>query len=168
MNPTPNPYAHNIRRLMARGGMTLRDLVNASGLHERTVKAALNGAGKPHARTLHRLAVGLGVSADELFQLPAAARVSAFNRQTNGEVDAIVAQDPKRFAEWSEADFEELYSHFGMGGALTREGAEKVIVAINGKRAVHRKVALLLESSQSELLTEFVDLLYRKIAVTQL
>ncbi len=161
-----NPYAHNIRRLMARHGMTLRALVGASGLHERTVKAALNGAGKPHARTLHRLAVGLGVSADELFQFPAAARVSSFNRQTNGVVDAIVARNPKRFVDWTESDFEELYSHFGTGGALTTDGAERVIAAIDEKRAVHRKVALLLESSQSELLTGFVDLLYQKIAVT--
>lgn len=161
-----DPYAHNVRRLMARNGMTLRDLVGASGLHERTVKAALSGAGKPHARTLHRLALGLGVSADELFQLPAAARVSAFNRQTNGAVDAIVARDPKRFADWTEGDFEELYSHFGTGGALTGDGAEKVVAAIDHKREVHRKVALLLESSQAELLSGFVELLYRKVAVT--
>jgi hypothetical protein len=82
-------------------------------------------------------------------------------------VDAIVARDPKRFADWSEADFEELYSHFGTGGALTGEGAERVVAAIDEKRAVHRKVALLLESSQAELLSGFVDLLYQKIAVTQ-
>lgn len=163
-----NPYAHNVRRLMARNGMTLRALVAASGLHERTVKSALNGAGKPHARTLHRLAKGLGVPADELFQFPAAARVSSFNRQTNGEVDAIVARNPRRFAEWTEADFEELYSHFGTGGALTSDGAERVIAAIDEKRAVHRKVALLLESSQAEILAGFVDLLYQKITVTQL
>jgi len=152
---------------MARNGMTLRALVSASGLHERTVKAALNGAGKPHARTLHRLAVGLGVSADELFQLPAAARVSSFNRQTNGAVDAIVARQPQRFADWTEADFEELYSNFGTGGALTSDGAEQVIAAIDEKRSVHRKVALLLESSHAELLASFVDLLYQRIAVTQ-
>ncbi len=163
-----NPYAHNIRRLMARNGMTLRDLVQAAGLHERTVKAAMNGAGKPHARTLHRLAIGLGVSADELFQHPAAARASRFNQQTNPAVSALVAHDPQRFSEWTETDFEELYSHFGTGGALTTEGAEKVVAAIDQKRAVHRKVALLLESNQAELLVGFVDLLYQKIVVRQI
>ena len=54
------PYAVNLRRLMARNGMTLSQLVDATGLHERTIKSILNGTSKPHCRTLHRLAAGLG------------------------------------------------------------------------------------------------------------
>ena len=63
-------FASNLRRLMARSGVTLEQVVEASGLSERTVKGVLGGKSKPHARTLHRLAAGLGVSADELFQNP--------------------------------------------------------------------------------------------------
>ena len=99
------PFAHNVRRLMVRRGMTLRQLVAASGLHERTVKAALHGNGKPHARTLHRLACGLEVATDELFQLPAALAAQQFDRQTNPEVDAVIRSRPAPFADWSTADF---------------------------------------------------------------
>ncbi len=63
-------FALNLRRLMARLGMTLEQVVEATGLSQRTVKALLAGKSKPHARTLHQLAEGLGVSSDELFQNP--------------------------------------------------------------------------------------------------
>jgi hypothetical protein len=62
--------ASNVRRVMARTGLTLRQVVEATGLCERTVKGLLAGKNKPHARTLHLLAAGLGVSTDELFQDP--------------------------------------------------------------------------------------------------
>lgn len=162
------PFAHNVRRLMARRGLTLRQLVAASGLHERTVKAVLHGNAKPHARTLHRLARGLEVGTDELFQNPAALGVRQFNRQTNPAVDEVIRGQPALFADWSTADFEELYSHFGTGGALSVEGATQVVLAINEKRAVHQKVALLLESGEARLLRGVVDLLYQKIAVTEI
>jgi transcriptional regulator with XRE-family HTH domain len=159
------PFAHNVRRLMARRGMTLRQLVTASGLHERTVKAALHGDGKPHARTLHRLARGLEVATDELFQNPAATAVEQFNQHTNPEVDEVIRTQPALFADWTVADFEELYSHFGTGGALSAEGATQVALAINQKRVVHQKVALLLESGEAAVLRGLVDLLYQKIEV---
>jgi len=158
-------FAHNVRRLMARHGWTLRELVDASGLHERTVKAVLNGNGKPQARTLHRLAQGLGVPADELFQSPSLLAHRLFDRRTNPAVDEVVKSHPDWFDGWSEADFDELYSHFGTGGALSPEGAHELIRSMNDKRAVHRKVALVLESSQAELLVGLVDLLYQKIVV---
>ncbi len=63
-------HAANLRRLMARSGLTLQDVAERTGLHERTLKGILAGTNKPHARTLHRLAEGLGVNADELFQDP--------------------------------------------------------------------------------------------------
>ena len=37
---------------------------------------------------------------------------------------------------------------------------------MNRKREVHQRVALLLESSEADLLIGFVDLLYQKILVT--
>ncbi len=161
------PFAHNVRRLMARKGLTLRQLVVASGLHERTVKAVLSGTGKPHARTLHRLAAGLGVSSDELFQNPSVLTHRLFDRRTNPLVEDVVDEHPEWFAGWSEADFEELYSHFGTGGALSAEGAQQLILAMNEKRSVHQKVALLLESGEAELLIGFIELLYQKIVVSK-
>lgn len=71
-------YAVNLKRLMARKGITLAGVVEASGLHERTIKSILNGSTNPHPRTLHRLAAGLGASPDEFFR-PAPAEFHAIN-----------------------------------------------------------------------------------------
>lgn len=161
-------FAVNVRRLMARSGMTLQQLVEASGLHERTVKAILSGASKPHARTLHQLARGLGVESDELFQHSTVLAHRLFDRRTNPVVQDVVESRPELFQGWTEEDYEELYSRFGTGGALTTSGAAAVVLAMNEKRAVHQKVALLLESGEAPLLLGFVDLLYQKIAVTEI
>ena len=158
-------FASNVRRLMARAGMTLQQLVEATGLNERTVKAILYGKSKPHARTLHRLAAGLGVSADELFQNPSLLTHRLFDRQTNPIVQDVVSSHPELFEGWAESDFDELYSRFGTGGALTVLGTTEVVLAMNQKREVHQKVALLLETGQAELLTGLVDVLYQKIIV---
>jgi transcriptional regulator with XRE-family HTH domain len=62
-------YSANLRRLMARLNLTLHDVTEKSGLNVRTIKAILNGRNsKPHSRTLHRLAIGLGVETDEFFK----------------------------------------------------------------------------------------------------
>jgi hypothetical protein len=78
----------------------------------------------------------------------------------------VVQAHPEWFAGWTEADYAELYSHFGAGGALTEAGANSVVLAMNGKRDVHRKVALVLESGEAELLTQMVDVLYQRIVLT--
>jgi hypothetical protein len=80
-------------------------------------------------------------------------------------VQEVVDSCPHLFDGWTEGDFDELYSRFGTGGALTADGATAVVVEMNQKRDVHRKVALLLESGESQLLVGFVDLLYQKIIV---
>ena len=48
--------ATNLRRLMARHGLTFVDVVEATGLDERTIRGVVRGANHPHARTLHKLA----------------------------------------------------------------------------------------------------------------
>jgi len=161
------PFAANVRRLMARNGMTLAQLTKASGLHERTIKGILNESTKPHARTLFRLASGLGVSTDELHQNPSLLAHRQFDRRTNPAVEEVIGSHPELFHGWTETDFEELHSRFGTGGALTPEGAAEAVLAMNVKRAVHQKVALLLESGEAALLVGLVDLLYQKIMVSK-
>jgi hypothetical protein len=70
------------------------------------------------------------------------------------------------FDAWSPADFDELYSQFGAGGPLTDEGVAAAAEAINAKRSLLRQVCVILESSESELLTDFVKLLYRRATET--
>jgi transcriptional regulator with XRE-family HTH domain len=159
--------ATNVRRLMARHGLTYRDVVVATELDERTVRGVVRGTSTPHARTLHKLAQGLDVSIDELFQPSATTAQRSFDQATNPVVDEIVQTCPELFDRWSEAEFGELYSRFGMGGSLSESGVVAAAEFINTKRSLLRQVGVILESSESELLAEFVNLLYRRVALAE-
>jgi len=160
-------YARNLRRLMARQGLTFDELARRSGLNLRTVKSLLRAESRPHGRTLQRLAAGLAVPVDELFQDPSLLVHRLFDRRTNPVVDEVVQEQQELFRGWTEAEFDDLYSRFGHGGPLTREGAIAVAESINRRRAVQQQVALLLETNEAELLIAFVDLLYRRAIVSE-
>lgn len=152
----------NLRRIMARDDLTFDQVVEATELDERTLRSLARGATSPHARTLHKLAQGLGVSIDELF-LPAG-RLSArrFDRTTNSLVENFVAEHPQVFRSWTEADYNELYSRFGTGGQLTEEGILVAAQATNAKRDLWRQISVILETGETELLTLVVELLYAR------
>jgi len=154
--------ATNIRRLMARDGLTFDDLVQATGLDERTLRGLVRGTNRPHARTLHKLTTGWGISIDELFQPSALATQRSFDRATNPLVEEVVGAHPEVFDQWSEAEFDELYSRFGTGGPLNEPGVLAAAQAMNDRRALWKQVCVVLESSEAELLAELVELLYRR------
>lgn len=157
----------NLRRLLVGQGMTLAELARESGVDLRTIRSLLAGHNvRPHSRTLSRLAAGLGVATDELFRGPSLSSGDDFNRRTNPVVDEVIAEQPRLFAGWTQAEFDELYSHFGEGGSLTKEGTRATVAAVNRKREVQRKVALLLETGEADMLIGFVELLYKRVAIT--
>jgi len=155
----------NLLRLMAAGGWSVRRVADQTGLDERTIRGILSGGNKPHPQTLHRLADGLGVKVDEFFVDPAQLLYRRFDRQTNPVVAEVLETHGKLFEGWTEADFDELHSRVGTGGALTVEGTLKAVGQMNHKRELHEKLDLLLESSQAEVTAGILDLLYEKIAV---
>ena len=154
--------ATNVRRLMARHGLTFQDVVAASGLDERTLRGLVRGTNNPQARTLFKLAQGLGVAVDELFQ-PLSAQHRAFDQATNSAVEEVIETHSDVFLGWSEAEFTELASLFGTAGPLTESGVLAAAEAINTKRALLQQVSIILESSERELLAEFVKLLYQRV-----
>lgn len=158
-------YAANLRRLMAREGLTLGDVTARTGLDERTIKGILAGVNRPHARTLHRLATGLGVSPDELFQDPSLLLHKLFDRRTNPLVEEVVDANPDVFRGWTEGDFDELYSRFGTGGALSPRGVLAAARAMKRNRETHRKLSLLLESAEADLIADLIEVMYQRIAV---
>ncbi|MBS0207814.1 MAG: helix-turn-helix transcriptional regulator [Planctomycetes bacterium] len=156
--------AENLQQLMAVTGLRTADVARASGLGVRTVKGILRGeSARPHATTLHALAEGLGVEVHELFE--PGARRTAFDRATNPLVDQVIAEQPQLFHGWSPADFDELYSRFGAGGALTHDGTIEATGTMNRKRQHLRRAALVLESDEADLLASMIDLLYERILV---
>ena len=121
--------------------MTLGDVVEATGLDERTVRSILQDATRPHTRTLHKLAEGLGVSTDELFQDPYQSlsggySVQEFDRATNPMVTEVLTSEPQLFEHWSQDDVDELYSRVAVGGELTNEGVMSAAEAMNERRRI--------------------------------
>lgn len=155
-------HGANVRRLMARLNMTQAEVVAATGLDERTVRSLMRGASRPHARTLHKFAAGLGVEVDELFHDPRGA-AAAFDRATNPAVTAVVRSHSHVFAQWTAAEFEELFSRVGVGGELTEEGALAAAEAMNQRRELLLRAAMILETSEAEHLREFIAMLYRRV-----
>src|SRR5262249_13881292 len=151
---------------MARDNLTLEEVVAATELDERTLRSLARGVSHPHSRTLHKLTSGLGISIDELFQPVAHIAPRRFDRATNSLVDDCVAAHAKLFRNWSQADFDELYSRFGTGGPLTEEGVLAAAQATNRKRDLWRQMSVILETSEADLLSQFVDLLYNRVTTT--
>ncbi|QDT01264.1 helix-turn-helix domain-containing protein [Adhaeretor mobilis] len=174
-SPRGTLYGANVRRLMARFNMTLAEVVEATGLDERTLRSILREKTRPHARTLHKLATGLGVTTDELFREPSRAaqqsiqkgqlQRAAFNRATNPTAVATVERHPEIFADWNEQDLAELCSHRGVGGELTEAGTLATAQAMNERRELLNRAALLLETDQADLLREFIAMLYKRASV---
>ena len=155
-------HGANLRRLMARLDMTLSEVVDATGLDERTVRSMLHGDTRPHARTLHKLAEGLGIDTDELFVDPYRSP-GAFDKATNPQVAAVIQDKPELFCDWTDADFAELYSRMAVGGELTEEGALAAATAMNARRDLLYQVSVVLETDQADVLREFIGILFRKV-----
>jgi transcriptional regulator with XRE-family HTH domain len=159
----PDCIRENLSRLMAERGLTLAHLAQEAGLDLRTIRGVLRGSQRPHARTLNRLAAGLGAAAEELFVDPAQLLYRRFDRQTNPMVAEVVADHKELFSGWTEGDFDELHSRVGTGGALTAEGALMAARQMNRKRDLHEKLDLLLETSQAETVAGIIGVLYETV-----
>ncbi len=161
----PAHARENLLRLMAAGGLSVRSVAERTGVDERTIRGVLGGGNKPHAQTLHRLAEGLGVKVDEFFVDPARLIYRRFDRQTNPRVAEVIETHRELFVGWTEADFDELHSRVGEGGALTCEGTIEAVRCMNRKRELHAKLDLLLESSQADVAAGILEVLHARVAV---
>ena len=77
----------------------------------------------------------------------------------------MIADNPRLFHGWTQDEFDELYSRFGTGGALTEAGAFRAAQPINPRRELLQKVTLLLETNESELLETMIEALYSRAVV---
>lgn len=150
----------NLRRLLAQRGLTIAEVAQLADLHRRTVQAVLNDSGKPHPKTIHRLAEAFRVAADEFYVEPSQLLYRQFDQETNPIVAEVVEARRGLFDGWTAGDFDELHSRFGTGGALTQEGVVTAAEEMNLHRALHDKLAVLLESSHKQLAQKMLELLY--------
>ena len=149
--------AANLRRLMARSGVSLAELARRSGLDLRTVRGVLDGTKQPHPSTLNKLANGLRVPADELFLEPALL-VQRWLGRGNPIVHKVVQDHPGLVESWSERDFQQLYDR--LDESMKSTDVLALAEAINKRRTVHKKVSVLLESDYADILEVILDVLY--------
>lgn len=153
----------NLHRIMATKNLTMVGLSDRTGLDQRTLRGILSGKKRSHVHTLHRLAEGLGIDVNEFFVDQPTLGYRWFDQQSNPLVGEVVQENPEVFAGWAEEDFDELRSRMGVGGGLTRDGALDAAKRMNRKRQLHERLDVVLESSQSELVSGMIDLAYRQI-----
>ena len=148
---------------MARMDMTLQDVADASGLDLRTLRSLVEGNSQPHARTLHKLAEGLGVSTDELFEDPYQTRSAQFDRATNPVVADAIESYPNLFQHWTQADFDEFFSRMAVGGELTETKTLAAAKEMNARQELLYQVAVILESDRADLMRDFTSVLFQQI-----
>lgn len=153
----------NLRRLMAERGLSVKELTEQTGLDRRTLGGILDGRHRSHPRTINRLAEGLGVSCDEFFLTPTQLLYRRFDTKANVAVEAVVENHPELFEGWTDADFDELHGRFAANGEISTAEVIGVAGEMNRKRELHDKLAILLESSQQQLVGEILESLYRQV-----
>jgi len=75
-------------------------------------------------------------------------------------VTEVSAELPALFLDWTEADWDELYSSFGTGGPLTRQGVVDAATEMNRKRETIRQFQVVLETHLAEVAARMVETLY--------
>lgn len=165
MNRSARVVAHNLQRIMAREGLSHADFVSLVGLDDRTLRGVLRGESKARPSTLNKIAKGIGVSVDTLFQPPIGMSAEAFDTATNPAVEHAIAKAPDVFEDWSSSDFAELASRFGVGGQLTEGGVLEAARTMNVRREVLVKARVVLESKHAGLLQGMIEVLYEHAAI---
>jgi transcriptional regulator with XRE-family HTH domain len=165
------PFAAKLRGAIARSGADLQRLAEQAGISRTTLYHLLEGhTSRPRASTLKALAEALQLSPDEFLDessLFDATRKPLtprnVDRVSNPEVTAVATERPTLFRDWSEEDWDELYSSFGTGGPLNRQGVVLSAERINRKRETIRRLHLVLETHLRVVAEELIDTLYRMV-----
>ncbi|MAT16596.1 MAG: hypothetical protein CMJ46_15155 [Planctomyces sp.] len=134
----------------------------------------------PQSSTLRKIATALEIPLEELCDIDderayqqdtAAGAITSgstvnpaqLDRRTNPVVTEVYRSHPSLFEGWEAHDWDEIYSSFGVGGALTEEGVREVATQINEKRDLLRKVQVLLETHQRDQVVDMINSLYRSV-----
>ena len=172
--PSAGPARRIHARCLARGWGAGR-LAREAGISRTTACQLLAGeADRPRMQTLEKVAAALDVPLAELLTGSASSRPAeaptdsisaprAFDRRTNPAISEVAVESPHLFADWTPDDWDELYSTFGAGGALTPHGVRESAGRINRNRDTLQQTRLLLETHLSEVTARLIDTLHRMV-----
>lgn len=171
-----------IRLICLRRGMHFGELAHRAGVSRTTLYQLANGATRrPHAATLAKIAAVLGVDPQVLAEpSPLSLRCNsrgedgtpsehylveqlAFDRCTNNFVAEVYNDRPRLFVDWTASEWAELYSTFGTGGQLSRQGVVEVAERMNARRELVRKLHVVLETHLSQVAVNTIETLFEAV-----
>jgi len=88
---------------------------------------------------------------------------SAFNRQSNWVIQEVCQISPELFEHWSEEQWEELFSTFGVGGELNEQGVREQAAAINQKQETIYQLHVLLDTHLADATRHVIESLYQSV-----
>ena len=145
------------------------ELAERSGVSRTTLYHLRSGKiQRPHMSTLKSIAEAFGLSLQEFLRSDdqrydrkfAVSSSTAFDRLTNSQVDGVVQEHPALFSGWSDFEWEELYSTFGVGGELSEEGVIECAGRINQNREIGHQLAIVLETHLRDVAVSMIKSLY--------
>jgi transcriptional regulator with XRE-family HTH domain len=86
-----------------------------------------------------------------------------FDRSTNQAIRQVHEEHPELFTGWTDREWEELYSTFGVGGALNEDGVITNARQINESRRTRRQLDVVLETHLREVASRMIECLYRMV-----
>ena len=170
--------AQRIRGWCLKTGCDLGEMARRAGVSRTTVYHLLGGrTQRPHYSTLNKIAAALEIPAERLQggesapepepagRVPRAVSIEqrAFDRGTNPLIAEVCAERPELFTDWSPDDWDELYSTFGTGGPLSREGVTDAAERMNRQRETLQQLHVVLETHLADVAAEMVATLYRMV-----
>lgn len=161
----PQPIlGKRIREQRAQRGWDQSRLAREAGISRTTLSQLENGRGPdPRPSTVGKVTLALGLPPAWWDVQEHAAR--AFDRATNPEVLAVAERHPAAFTNLTPADWDELHSVFGTGGALTEDGVLAQAVRLQVKRELIRQLEVVLETHLGEAATAMIRGLYERVVL---
>ena len=86
-----------------------------------------------------------------------------FDRQTNWCVQEVCERQPELFADWTQQEWDELFSSFGTGGELNEQGVLQQVSGINQRRTTVYELQVLLETHLAEATRRIIHSLYESV-----
>lgn len=173
--------AVRLQAFRMRKGWNMDRLSEVAGVSRTTVYHLERGdIAKPRASTLYKLAVALEIDPHELSPdaMPFDAGTpgwppederrqddprARFDLRTNTCIKAAYRGAAAHFTGWSQQEWDELYSTFGVGGPLTEQGVLEIARKINRKRETIHQLQVVLETHHADVAAGLIANLYRLV-----
>jgi hypothetical protein len=162
----------NFTGLLRRRSLSVEQFCATTQLPRKAVNRWLHrGANRLETGTLTKLSTYFSIDPPsawfktDLLRENGPTHVNPIDLQTNPAIARVRQEKPELFYNFTQAEWQEIYSLRGTGGELTTEGVEISAIWIAEKREARRKFEALLETSKRESLMLIIDAFYKETEI---